>query len=291
MPRLARPFFIPEARRLLRATVHVVVSEPSRTGRRGPEPWDTWQRQSPPEQGGRVWSCGTRGNAGALPSRDAGSRAAGHVAMPDPSRAGRRGPEPSRSGRQAPELRNMWQHRSPPKQGRGVRSRGACGNAGALPIREAGSGATGHVATPEPSQAGTRDTEPRGTWQRRSPPEQRGVWSRGTRGNARSLSSREAGSGAAGHVAAPEPSRAGRWGPESRGTWQHRNPPEQGGRVRSRRTCGCAGALSSREAGSGAVVHVAVRLAPCLGVKPVCGGTRSAWYRRHGFTTSSTSPF
>jgi hypothetical protein len=247
MPRLARPFFIPEARRLLRATVHVVVSEPSRTGRRGPEPWDTWQRRSPPEQGGRVWSCGTRGNAGALPSRDAGSRAAGHVAMPDPSRAGRRGPE----------LRGTWQRRSPPDQGGMLRSYGTCGNTGALPSKDAGYGAVGHVATPEPSQSGRQAPELRDMWQRRSPPKQgRGIRSRGARGSAGALLSKE-GSGAAGHVATPDPSRAGRQGPELRGTWLHRSPPEQGGGVRSRGARGSTGTLPSREAGSGVAGHVA----------------------------------
>jgi hypothetical protein len=37
--------------------------EPSSTRRRGLVLWDTWQRPSPPRQGGVVWSCQTHGNA------------------------------------------------------------------------------------------------------------------------------------------------------------------------------------------------------------------------------------
>jgi hypothetical protein len=51
-----------------------------RARRRAPEPWDAWKHQSPPEQGGEVQSCGTRGSAGALLSREAGCRAARCVA-------------------------------------------------------------------------------------------------------------------------------------------------------------------------------------------------------------------
>jgi hypothetical protein len=79
---------------------HVAALDPSRAGRQDPEPWDTWQRWSPseqggriqscgthpepwdtwqrwspPEQGGRIQSCGTHGNAGALLSRETGTRA------------------------------------------------------------------------------------------------------------------------------------------------------------------------------------------------------------------------
>jgi hypothetical protein len=67
------------------------------------EPQDTWQRQSPPcreaesgaighvaalepfQQGGRVWSHGTRGGIRALRSRDARSGAAGHVTALEPT--------------------------------------------------------------------------------------------------------------------------------------------------------------------------------------------------------------
>jgi hypothetical protein len=39
--------------------------------------------------------------------------------------------------------------------------------------------------------------------------------------------------GVVGYVAAPEPTSAGRRGPELRNTWQHRSPPRQGREVRS----------------------------------------------------------
>jgi hypothetical protein len=80
------------------------------------------------------------------------------------------------------------------------------------------------------------------------------------------------------HVAASEPSQAGRQDPEPRDPWQCRSTPEQGGRIQSRGIRDNIRALPSREAGSGAVGHVAVCL-PCLGLKPVCGGTWSARYR------------
>jgi hypothetical protein len=104
-------------------------------------PWDTWQRRSPSEQGGGVRCRGTRGSARALPSMEAGSGVMGHVAAPEPSRVGRQGPEPC----------DTWQHRSPPEQGGRVPSRGTRDSVGALPSREAGSGAVGHVAASEPS--------------------------------------------------------------------------------------------------------------------------------------------
>jgi hypothetical protein len=80
-------------------------------------------------------------------------------------------------------------------------------------------------------------------------------------------------------MAALEPSQVRRQDLEQRDTWQPQSPPEQGGRIRSHRTCGSAGALPIREAGSGAVGHVVVRL-PCLGIKPVCGGTWSIGFRQ-----------
>jgi hypothetical protein len=81
-------------------------------------------------------------------------------------------------------------------------------------------------------------------------------------------------------VAAPEPSRVGRQDAEPWDTWQRRSPPEKGGRIRSHGTRGSARALLSREAGSDAIEHVAVRL-PCLGLKPVCGGTWFAGYQQN----------
>jgi hypothetical protein len=60
---------------------HVATLEPSQAGRQGPVQWDTWQRWSPPEQGGRIQSHGTRDNVGALPSREAEFGVVGHVAI------------------------------------------------------------------------------------------------------------------------------------------------------------------------------------------------------------------
>jgi hypothetical protein len=75
-----------------------------RAGKRGPVPRGAWRPRSPPAQGGEVQSHGTRGGPGALPRREAGSGAAGRVAVP----------EPSRTGRRDPELQDAWQHKSPP---------------------------------------------------------------------------------------------------------------------------------------------------------------------------------
>jgi hypothetical protein len=45
------------------AVGHVVAPEPSHEGRRGLEPWDAWQHQSPPTQGGWVQCRGTHDSA------------------------------------------------------------------------------------------------------------------------------------------------------------------------------------------------------------------------------------
>jgi hypothetical protein len=74
-------------------------------------------------------------------------------------------PEPSRAGRQGLEPCDTWQHRSPPKQGGGIRSRVTCGSTEALSSREAGSRAMGHVAVLEPASAGRQGPESYGTWQ------------------------------------------------------------------------------------------------------------------------------
>jgi hypothetical protein len=66
-----------------------------------------------------------------------------------------------------------------------------------------GSGATVHVT------------------RRSSPLQGGGVRSHGTRGGAGGLPIRKAGFKATGHVAAPEPTFAGRQGPVLQGTWQH----------------------------------------------------------------------
>jgi hypothetical protein len=91
-----------------------------------------------------------------LPLGQAKPGAMGHVAAPEPTSSGRRGTE----------LRDTWQCRSSPQQGDEVRGCGARGSAGAHLSREARSGATGHVAAPEPTSAGRRGPELQGTWQR-----------------------------------------------------------------------------------------------------------------------------
>jgi hypothetical protein len=98
------------------------------------------------------------------------------------------------------------------------------------------------------------------------------IQSHGIRDSTRALSSREAGSRAAGHVAVPEPFQTGRRDPELLDTWQRQSPLEQGGRIQSHETHGSARTLPSWEARSGTIGHVAVHL-PYLGLKHVCGGT------------------
>jgi hypothetical protein len=94
--------------------------------------------------------------------------------------------------------------------------------------------------------------EPWETWQRRSPSQSGGeVRSHRTRGSAGAHLSREASFGAIGHVAAPEPTSVGRWGPEPYDTWQHRSPPQP-----SHRTRDSVGAHLSWEAKSGAIWHM-----------------------------------
>jgi hypothetical protein len=45
-----------EARGPQGAMGHVAVLEPTSARRRGPKPWDTWQRRSSPQPGGEVQS-------------------------------------------------------------------------------------------------------------------------------------------------------------------------------------------------------------------------------------------
>jgi hypothetical protein len=66
-------------------------------------------------------------------------------------------------------------------------------------------------------------------------------------GECRSSPLREAEPGAMGHVAALEPTSAGRRGPELRNTWQRRSSTQQGGEVRGRGTHGGSGAHLCRE--------------------------------------------
>jgi hypothetical protein len=83
-------------------------------------------------------------------------------------------------------------------------------------------------------------------WQHWSSPHQGGkIWSRGTRGSTRAHLSKEARSGAAGHVVAPEPTSIGRCGLKLQLSW----------------------------------LRVDARYAPCLDLEFVCGGTRCSGYR------------
>jgi hypothetical protein len=105
----------------------------------------------------------------------------------------------------------------------------------------------GHVAAPEPTSAGKRGPKLRNTWQRWSSTQQEGE-ARGheTHDSTRAHLGREVRSGAAGHVEVPELTSIGRRGPELHGTWQRMD----------------------------------ARPAPCLDLKLVYRGTRSAGYRQ-----------
>jgi hypothetical protein len=77
-------------------------------------------------------------------------------------------------------------------------------------------GAAGHMAVPEPTSGRRRGPEPLDTWQYWSPPRLGGeVRSHMTRGSVGVHLNREARSRAAGHMAAQEPTSAGRRRPES----------------------------------------------------------------------------
>jgi hypothetical protein len=69
----------------------VVAPERTSVRRRGPGPQDMWQHRSSPHQGGKVRSRGTCDNAGAHLSKEAISRAMGHVVASEPTSAGRCG--------------------------------------------------------------------------------------------------------------------------------------------------------------------------------------------------------
>jgi hypothetical protein len=71
--------------------------------------------------------------------------------------------------------------------------------------------------------------------------------SRGTRDNVGAHLSKEARSGAVGHVAAPELTSARGRGPGPWDTWQRRSSPQQGGEVQGHGTCGGTGAHLCRE--------------------------------------------
>jgi hypothetical protein len=140
-------------------------------------------------------------------------------------------PEPTLARRRGSELRNTWQRRS-------------------SPLGEAEPRAMGHVAAAEPTSAGRRGLELRNAWWRQSSTQQ-GDKTRGhgPHGSTGAHLSKEVRSGAAGHVAAPEPTSAGRCGPKLQLTWQ----------------------------------RVDTHPTPCLNLELVCGGTRSSGCRHYIF--------
>jgi hypothetical protein len=105
-----------KARGPQRVMGHVITPEPSSTERRGLEPQDACQYQSPPQ-----W--------------EGGSEVVRHVTTP----------KPFLTGRQGLELRNMWQRRSPPRQGGEIQSCETRDSVRVLLNREARSEATWHV--------------------------------------------------------------------------------------------------------------------------------------------------
>jgi hypothetical protein len=77
------------------------------------------------------------------------------------------------------------------------------------------------VAASELTSVRRRGSGPRDTWQRRSSPQQGGeVRGCGTRGSAGAQLSKEVRSGVVGHMVAPEPTSAGRFGLKLQLTWQ-----------------------------------------------------------------------
>jgi hypothetical protein len=62
------------------AAGHVAALELTSARRRGSELRDTWRRQSSPQQGGEVWSRGTRGGSRAHLYREVLSEATAYVA-------------------------------------------------------------------------------------------------------------------------------------------------------------------------------------------------------------------
>jgi hypothetical protein len=89
--------------------------------------------------------------------------------------------------------------------------------------------------------------------------------SHGTHGGTRALPSGKAGSRAVGRVAALEPSRVERRGPQLRDAWRHQSPPKQRGGVWSCKTQGATGALPNGAARPSTVIHTAaLGHAPCF---------------------------
>jgi hypothetical protein len=142
------------------------------TARQGP--WEMWQHQS-------------------SPLRKAELGVMGHMAASELTSARRRGPE----------VRDTWQHRSSPQQGGEVWNRGTRGSTGAHLVKEARSGAEGHVAAPELTSVRRRGPGPQDMWQHRSSPQQGGeVRGHGTGGGAGAHLCRDIWSKATTYVAA-----------------------------------------------------------------------------------------
>jgi hypothetical protein len=72
---------------------HVAALELTLIERRGSEPYDTWQRRSPPQTGGQVRNHSSRDSAGVHLSWEVRSEAIGHVTAPEHILIERRGPE------------------------------------------------------------------------------------------------------------------------------------------------------------------------------------------------------
>jgi hypothetical protein len=139
----------------------------------------------------------------------------------------------------------MWKHRSSPLRKAEPR---AIGHAAALklPSQEGRAPSRGRCGSTKTPLSGRQSPEPCHTWLHWSSSRQGGKdQSRGTRGSAGAHLSKEARSGAAGHVVAPEPTFTGRCDLKVQLTWQ----------------------------------RVDARPAPCLDLELVCGGTRSSRYR------------
>jgi hypothetical protein len=105
-------------------------------------------------------------------------------------------PESTSVGRRGPKLRNMWQRRS-------------------SPLGEVEPGVMRYVTAPEPTSTWRRGPELRNTWRRRSSTQQGGdVRGHGSHGSTGAHFSKEVRSEAARHIAASEPTSAGRCDPK-----------------------------------------------------------------------------
>jgi hypothetical protein len=91
--RPAKPFFLYEACGPQRAEGHVEAPEPTPAVRRGLEPWDMRQCQSPPWPRGEALRYRTCGSTRAHPGREARFRVVGHMVMSEPASVGKQCPE------------------------------------------------------------------------------------------------------------------------------------------------------------------------------------------------------